>query len=86
MHDEDEFEFKSYMEDFLLEQDDFPFGVEKCQEQLYFPDDFPEGQKLKYHLYRTTVLKILKMLAFKFNETSREEQQEFVGLLRAIIE
>lgn len=47
--------------------------MEKGKDMLYFPDDFPDGQKLKYHLYRTTVLKIMKMLAYKFNELAQEE-------------
>lgn len=35
---------------------------------LYFPEDFPENQKIKFHLYRSALQKTLKMMAYNFDE------------------
>lgn len=35
--------------------DDFPFGIKKSEEVLYFSEDFPENQKIKFHLHRSAL-------------------------------
>lgn len=75
------------LEDFRMEREEFPFGVEGCASQLYFPEDFPDGQKLKYHLHRTTLQKVLRMCAVKFNDVpNAKEQAEFLEILLYVVE
>jgi hypothetical protein len=58
----------TYIREFASLSDDFPFGIEKSDNMLYFPEDFPENQKIKFHLYRSALQKTLKMMAYNFDE------------------
>ncbi|CAD8200746.1 unnamed protein product [Paramecium pentaurelia] len=76
-----------YISDFGLMTDDFPFGVKKSDEMLYFPEDFPENQKIKFHLYRSALQKTLKMIAYNFDEIKdQKEQIEYLQMIIWIIE
>ncbi|CAK63963.1 unnamed protein product (macronuclear) [Paramecium tetraurelia] len=80
-------DLSSYISDFGLMTDDFPFGVRKSEELLYFPEDFPENQKIKFHLYRSALQKTLKMMAYNFDEIKdQKEQIEYLQILIWIIE
>ncbi|CAD8122370.1 unnamed protein product [Paramecium sonneborni] len=76
-----------YFTDFAQMSDDFPFGIKKSEEMLYFPENFPENQKIKFHLYRSALQKTIKMMAYNFDEIKdQREQLEFLQLLIQIIE
>ncbi|CAK62836.1 unnamed protein product (macronuclear) [Paramecium tetraurelia] len=76
-----------YIADFTEMADDFPFGITKSDETLYFPEDFPENQKIKFHLHRSALQKTIKMMAYNFDEIKdQKEQLEFLQLLILIIE
>ncbi|CAD8209393.1 unnamed protein product [Paramecium pentaurelia] len=76
-----------YIADFAQMTDDFPFGIKKSEEVLYFSEDFPENQKIKFHLHRSALQKTIKMMTYNFDYIKdQREQLEFLQLLIQIIE